>query len=178
MRTDSILFLDVASQTGVVEGPVGGVPQLQTVRFSRDYDDDFDAAGRAVLWMAERFALSVPKAVYVEAPPEVGSMQGHTNAQSLTRLIGLVWSIAGVCKARGVPIRTANVKTVRTWFIGQGNMEGQRAKREAARVARELGFEPKNLDEADAFAGWYWACGLHEGGPEAPRTHWAQRQLV
>jgi hypothetical protein len=172
---EEIIFLDLAGRTGVCEGEVGGTPRLYSVQLSRESDDDFDAAGRAVLWMAERFILSRPRAVYAEAAPAFTSMRGKTNARTLKLLIGLGYAIGGVCKARRVPFHVISVSTVRAWCIGQGNMEGEKAKRESARVARALGWFPSNLDEADAAAGWAFACSLCDKTIRRPMEHWAKR---
>jgi hypothetical protein len=55
-------------------------------------------------------------------------------------------------------------------------MEGQKAKRESARVARALGVNPANLDEADAAGGWFYCCSLHDKAIAAPFKHWVVRE--
>jgi hypothetical protein len=176
--SDALIFIDAASRTGIADGIIGEPPRLYTQQFAREFDAPDDAFGRAVLWMAERLVVSVPIAVYIEAPLSVGAHWGKTNARTTTLLIGLWAALAGVCKARGVPVHRANVSMVRKHFIGQGNMEGERAKRECLRVARDLGWNPKNLDEADAAAGFHYAASLHDKTILAPSRFWTERELV
>ena len=173
--TDDIIFCDVASHTGVAEGAPGSTPRLYTQPFVREFDDLPDIFGRATLWIAERLAVSVPKAVYVEAPLNPGTAWGHTNARTTMILIGLAANITGVVKARGIPCHWANVRTIRAWYLGLGNIPGEKAKRECMRVSRCLGWDPKNYDEADAAAGFAWACSLHDKSIEPPRAYWTPR---
>jgi len=176
MRDDgTLIFLDVAQQTGVAEGVPGGKPRLYTIRFAREFDESEDVFGRATLWIAERLAVSVPQAVYIEAALGAGAAWGHTNAKTSERLIGLWAAIAGVVRARGIPCRRANVKTIRKFFVGQGNLPSDKAKREVMRICRCLGWEPANFDEADAAAGWLYAASLHDKTLLAPREHWTPR---
>lgn len=156
-----IVFLDVASVTGVADGEVGGTPVLSTINLTRPGDHEWEAGGRAALWMAERLAKSLPRAVYIEAPISPGAMRGRTNAKTLLMLNGLAWSFASIAWLRRVPVRSVAVSTVRKWFIGSGRMPSVQAKRACFEYARMLGADPKNLDEADAAAGWYWAAALH-----------------
>ena len=171
-----IWCFDVASVTGAAEGVPGAKPRLYTKRFSREFDEPEDVFGRATLWIAERLAVSTPKTVYIEAPLGAGVGWGHTNAATTNLLIGLWATISGVVRARGIPCHRANVRTVRAHFLGQGNLPGDRAKRECMRVCRSLGWEPNNYDEADAAAMWSWAASLHDKGLFAPREHWAPRE--
>ena len=173
-----LIFLDVASSTGVADGPIGGAPNLSTQRFARPDDARWDGAGRAALWMAERLAISLPLAVYIEAPVPHGGMKGKTNSRTLGLLNELATGCAAICKARRVPVYPANVSTIRAWFLGQGNMRGDDAKREAYRVATMIGWEPKNHDEADAAAGFHWACALHDRRLTAPPAHWQKGGIV
>jgi hypothetical protein len=178
-HSGNIIFIDAASTTGIADGPVGGIPALSTIQFAREHDSGPEKAwGRAVLWMAERFVFSLPVAVYIEAPLSVGTNWGHTNAKSTTMLIGLWAAISGVCEARGVPVHRANVATIRKHFIGQGNLPRDRAKRECLRIARALGWAPKTLDEADAAAGFHWACSLHDRRMAAPSAFWTAREAA
>lgn len=175
--SDELIFLDVASKMGCADGIIGKSPRLYTVSLSREADGFFTGPARGARWAAERLYVSRPRAVYIEAPPQVGAMHGHTNAKTITDLIGLVKAIGAIFENAGIPTHTAHVGTVRKWFLGAGNMKGDVAKRDAARIARALGWAPNNLDEADAAAGWHWACGLH-GGFEQPKHLWISRSAA
>src|SRR5579863_5262291 len=134
-----LIFLDIASQTGCADGEIGAVPRLYTQTFARAGDHRWDGAGRAALWMAQRLQVSRPVAVYIEAPGRAMSFRGKTSAGTLLLLNDLATGCAAVCKNFGVPVYEVSVNTVRAWFLGDGRMPGDQAKREAARIARALG---------------------------------------
>ena len=163
--TDDIIALDIASTMGIAEGVPGGKPRLYTVKLNRDADSPEDCFGRATLWIAERLTVSVPTAVWIEAPLAPGSHWGRTNSETTLLLIGLWAAIAGVVRARGVPCRRATVASVRRHFLGEGNghMPGPEAKRAAFKRAVLLGWAPKNHDESDAAALWDYAGSLYRG---------------
>jgi len=165
-----IIALDIAGRTGVAEGRPGEVPRLYSVDLRKPDDEFEDTFGRAVGWIADRL-YAEKKAVeerdlriVVEAPIITGS-GGGTNASSLIVTKGLWASISGFARARRIPVSRAHVATVRKHFIGVGNLPGDVAKREAKRVAEAMGWNPPNLDAADAAAIWHWAA--HKWNPDA-----------
>jgi len=160
-----ILSLDLASNTGVGEGRPGAVPRLYDAELRRDGDDWEDTWSRAVGWIADR--LYVERAaveagdlrIIVEAPIFVGKA-GAKNANSELVTKGLWACITGFARARGVMVHRVHVSTVRAQFLGNGQMPGEAAKREARRVCRALGWNPPSLDAADAGALWWYGCNL------------------
>lgn len=173
--SDEIWFLDVAGNMGVAQGPPGKIPRLYTVPISKEHDDHEDAFGRATLWIAEQLSLTQPRAVFIEAP-RGASVWGNTNADTNMRLIGLWAAIAGVVKARKIHCQRGSVSTIRKFFIGVGNMPGPQAKKEVIRVCRSLGWDVANDNEADAAAGWLWACSLYDKTLAPPRALWMPRE--
>lgn len=157
-----ILACDVASKCGLAEGEPGGVPQLSTEIFGRPGDEKFDAFGRAVKWAAGRVSRE-PKvgAVYMEE--SVFIKDGRTTFRVNQVLGGLRACVAGVFRARGIPVHDTSIRTVRACFLGKGNgnLPGDVAKELSMRRARQLGWNPEDLDQADAAAIWFWASGVH-----------------
>ena len=166
-----LIFLDVASKCGVAEGLVGAaVPTIYCERFARP-DERIEAGlRRAGNWMAARIQLSRPRAVYIEAPLSSG-VWGKTNSNTTLLLQSLWAALATVCGIANVPCRRGNVQTIRKFFVGEGRPDDPKDR--VMEVCQRLGWKPKNYDEADAAAGWYWACSLYEGGPRNPSQHWA-----
>jgi hypothetical protein len=151
-----ILALDVASRTGVCEGRAGETPIFYTKQFAKEGDEHEDVFAAALLWLVERLKVDLPDAVYIEAPLSPG-VYGKTNAETTTRLLGMWATLAAAVKVKGVRYRRAKVSTVRAAFIGHGRLEGAEAKRRAFDLCKALGWAPKNRDEADAGAIFWWA---------------------
>ncbi|WP_070998841.1 hypothetical protein [Methylobacterium sp. C1] len=160
-----ILSLDLASNTGVGEGRPGAVPRLYDAELRREGDDWEDTWSRAVGWIADRLYLERQAVedgdfrIIVEAPIFVGKA-GAKNANSELVTKGLWACITGFARARGVMVHRVHVSTVRAQFLGNGQMPGEAAKREARRVCRALGWNPPSLDAADAGALWWYGCNL------------------
>lgn len=153
-----IWAFDIASQMGVAEGYAGEKPRLYTVRLASTDDDLDDAFGRAVKWMAERLLVERPDRIIIEAPIPGSKKNGKTSARSVWLTVGLASCITGTAKAKRVPVRRANISSVRKHFIGIGNLPGDVAKPRTVRLCRALGWEPPNHDAADAGACWHWGC--------------------
>lgn len=165
-----ILALDVASVTGVAEGEPGGTPTLSTVRFAQPNDGPFEAFGRATKWAARRVSREPQiMAAYIEAPAIM--KWGKTNHRTTEMLRGLRACVAGVMRARDIPVHDASIRAVRACFIGNGNLPGVTAKAESMRIAKLLGWNPKNLDEADAAGIWFWASSLYDNRIRPPSEH-------
>ena len=148
------MFLDAATQCGVAEGPTDGQPRLYTVNFAAR--DDAHVFARAQGWLARRLSQPpIPKAIWIEEPQR-GRWDNATY-----RLVGLGAALSGTAVLFGVPAHFANVRTIRKYTLRRGDLPGDDAKRLAMRLARASGLDPNNLDEADAWAGWMFACSLY-----------------
>lgn len=157
-----ILFLDVASAMGVAEGMPGQLPILSTVNFSGDHDED--VFGAAIRWLNAKISADEPLAIWIEAPISMGAGQiwGKTNSKTQTRLVGLWASLAGLARARSIPCHKVAVQTIRAFTLNDGWIKRKDAKRETVYAVRALGCKPKNYDEADAAAGFFWASSLYK----------------
>ena len=162
--TGEVLALDVASRTGITEGWPGAEPRIYHKVFLKEhesgkgFDHLDDMASRAIVWMAERLQVSLPARIAIEAPPPEQALQGQTNARSTAVKLMLIGALAGVAKARNVPVYFRGIGQVRKHFIGKGNLPAAEAKPRVKRVCELLGWDPKNFDESDAAALWAFEC--------------------
>lgn len=166
-----IIALDIATKCGVAEGRPGEVPRLYSVELRRSGEEFEDSFGRAVKWMAQRLAADDAAVragdvrVMIEAPIMGTSFddkdgEKRTNADTLLITKGLWAAVSGFARARGIMVRRVAVSTVRKHFIGSGRVPKAQAKKQVRDVCLALGWEPPNLDAADAAAVWHYAAHL------------------
>lgn len=149
-----ILALDLsAKNTGIALGRPGEKPRLSSVSFAAP-DDPYEVAAKAMEWVSLRLKLSPPAWMVAEA--RIPTSWGGTNANTTLILDGLAMIMGGAAKLKSIPWRTASVSSVRTHFIGVGNLKGEVAKPLVVARCRDLGWEPPNRDAADAAAVWFW----------------------
>lgn len=151
MTAPLVLFLDISkTRTGIAFGRIGEVPTFLSIDGSEL--DDIAAMMKLGRWLIEWINVSQPDFIFYEAPIDRVVSSAHTTIV-LAKMTGMVEFIAGM---KSIPHRKANVQTVRVAFLGQGRPEDP--KHHAKLMCEALGWEPKNLDEADAGAGFYFAC--------------------
>jgi hypothetical protein len=167
-----ILALDVASQMGVAEGRVGQVPRSYTVNLGDRDCTMAERAGKATRWIAERLMVDRPDWIYIEAPLNpTASRDANSTIVALT----LFGALAGPAQCKLRNVGQANVQTVRSAFLGHGRpkMPKERAKA----MCKALGWDPKNTDEADALAVWWWAGMKHAPRLYTPITPMLQAKI-
>lgn len=191
----TIMALDISSRAmGICEGRPGEKPRFETVRLKRPDDTAEDAFAEAIAWAALRFRSFPPDRLVIERrlptmnafrQDEEGKVRPTTNPTTVYLLCGLSAIITGAARRigiRNVPGHGVDgygvaVSTARKAFIGKGNMKGEDAKRLAMQVSKTLGWEPTDLDQADAACVWSWAC--QQLAPDkAPGTHPLQLQAL
>ncbi|MCX5495396.1 hypothetical protein OSH11_11820 [Kaistia dalseonensis] len=166
MADATLLTLDLARQTGWAEGELDRFPRLGTVRLTPEgaHYTDLHLALFRHLW--DRFSAFPPRYVVIEAP----MMRQRNPADEGMRLIGLATTAALVCRLKGIPPPIiVHPSTVRAFFIGghqfiykghalrgSGNLDSEASKFCVMERCRRLGLDPKNYDESDAAALWYW----------------------
>lgn len=150
----SIIFLDIATSTGWCEGIPGQKPTFGSFRTSKDGDNADKFAGM-FKWVGERFQIFKPQAMFFEAP----LARNATTAEALMGMAGAAQAAARLC---GVwKIQRAHVGSVRAFFLPKGSpRSGDAVKAAVISRCKELGYNPKNDDEADAIAGWLFACSI------------------
>ena len=159
MTAPLILALDISkSCTGVAFGRVGETPTFLSIKGSEL--DDVAAMMKLGRWLIEWTKVAKPDHVFYEAPIDRVLSSAHTTIV-LAKMTGMVEFICGM---KGLQHRKANVQTVRVSFLGQGRPEDP--KQHAKLMCQALGWEPGNLDEADAAAIFYWG-GIQVGQGKA-----------
>ena len=148
----TIVAIDCATVSGVAEVEPGAKPRFYSVRFASPGDEHPETFKRALVWIARRLAIGDVAAVYLEAPLRMGAASGQTNADTVLRLNGLWAVISAAAKSRGVRYRDVSVQDARRVFIGERGLRREEAKERAMRMAHLIGWDPNNLDEADAAA--------------------------
>lgn len=151
MTSPTVLFLDISkTRTGIAFGRVGEVPTFLSIDGAEI--DDIAAMMKLGTWLIGFIKVNKPDFIFYEAPIDRVLSSAHTTIV-LAKMTGMVEFIAGM---KAIPHRKAHVQTVRVAFLGQGRPDDP--KQHAKLMCEALGWAPKNLDEADAGAGFYWGC--------------------
>ncbi len=99
-------------------------------------------------------------AIYCEEPLQPQALAGHTTFDTIYLAYGLAAHAASFAEAKGVRFHMVNQSVWRRHFIGRMKRGTKRAtlKDYAKERARQLGFTPRNDDEADAIGLLTYAC--------------------
>ena len=156
---ETIIALDLATHTGWAEGVPGKPPVLGSIRFGSPGSSHEEAFAEAMTWIGERVLAFPPRLLVMEAPLPPSLMRGQTNADTARKLMGLAAIIGGTAHKLGCwNIREASVADVRHYFLGKRNIPSKDAKRATLAKCRDMGLEPKNDNEADAAALFFYTC--------------------
>ena len=179
MFEGTILALDLsAKNTGVAEGRPGSIPRLYSQPFKTDGDDERKTHGHCLKWIAERIAASCPDVIAVEA-------QLDTLLQNSIKSVRLIAGLHGIINAaswnKGIPLLRLKVYDTRKHFLGAGRIQGVKGdavKRLVRARCYDLGWEPPNLDAADAaavFALASWRLAPGEGVAPIHASWWRDK---
>jgi len=158
MPTPLILAVDAATQTGFCLGRPGQSPEFGTVNFGDSGDSHLEVGAQALKWIAHLLTDRRPDQLWIEEPLGFESKQGQTTGMTRVRLNGLWMVIGSAARLKGVPVHPVTVSSARKPFLGHGRLKRHEAKKRARAMCRLLGWEPRNDDEADAGAIWWFAC--------------------
>lgn len=165
----SIMALDVATACGIAEGPLGGRPTCATFSFNSEGGDHFAVGEKALQFFADRLTLTPPALVIIERPGLHSVAKGRSTLDTFFRLYGLAFLAGTAARCRGVlRITVADAGEARKHFIGISSLPGDIGKRLVQARCRDLGFEFKTPDEADAIALWSMACEQVQPGAGYP----------
>ena len=114
-------------------------------------------------------------AIYCEEPLQPQALQGHTTFETIYLAYGLCAHAASFAEAKGVRFHTVNQSVWRRHFLGAMKRGTKRAtlKDYAKERARQLGFSPRNHDEADAIGILDYACDR-----EGIRPPWSAHEVL
>lgn len=157
--SEAILFLDLATKTGWCDGIPDARPESGTMKLGRTNASDAEVFGNLMAWLGARLSDRRYARVVYEAPVGPG-MKGKTQYKTARRLGGLCSIVEGVCHLTGHPVYQASASSIRKAVLGNGRPENP--KEAVIAHVRHLGFEPQDDNEADAIAGWHYACLLQD----------------
>lgn len=152
----TILALDIAAQTGFAFGKPGEAPTSGTLRLQGEGLDE--RAHFLVCWMTKLVREHGIDVFYVELPMNPFHMKGKTTFSTILSLI-VYWGVSRVT-AYGLGIRyrlNVHPQDVRKWFLGVARPKTK--KLAVMAKCREMGWKPRDDNEADALAIWQFACG-------------------
>lgn len=170
MAETRVLFLDVATRSGFAIDADGGTrPRLGTFRVPANGEDIGQPCSRFQRWLTDMLTTHRPDMVGFEAPLVMSGRNGskvRTNIFTVRLLFGLATMVEVVCHDTGITCREVNVQQVKKSFAGHGRAE----KTDMIARCRELGWDPKDHNEADAAAGWAQMKTLYVPGWAAKAT--------
>lgn len=171
--SEAILFLDLATTTGWCEGAPGSRPASGSRRLGRTGASDAEVFGLTLGWLGDMLTSRRYAKVIFEAPVGPG-MAGRTNFKTMRRLNGLCAIVEAVCHQTGHPVFQASAMSIRKVVLGTGKPENP--KQAVIAEMRRRGFDPADDNEADAIAGWIYACTIiDQRDPPLPRKTRATR---
>lgn len=155
-----VLGLDPSmSATGFALGkPKDRAPEIGVVKFSREHDPWPDFFGRVFRWYDIVLATHKPALVAIEMPMPTQARQGETNERAIAASYGMHAIFVGVAKAWKIEVLEVSVRTWRRYFLGMGNLPGERAKIAAMRLCRQLQWITEDHNGAEAAGIWSWGC--------------------
>ena len=168
MRGGPILALDIATNTGVALGdPRAGLPKLWTVRFGAQGSSLEASFAEAIAWTKDRLIDDKPSMIAFESPMAPSFMKGHTNANTIRKLMGLAAVIGGTAHGMGFyNLAEASVRDIRQHFLGTTRLRSADAKKATIARCRDIGLDTRDDNQADACALWCFAARLHPMQPE------------
>jgi hypothetical protein len=149
-----IWTVDIATNTGWACGLPGEVPRIGSLRFGPKSCGHEHRFAEAFDWASEFVFRHKPDVYAYEEPQPAFHQHGHTNLETQILLSGLIGAIgAAVSKAQVARLYRVRVSDIRHHFI-QKNPKRAIAKPMVIERCRQLGWEPRNDNEADALALW------------------------
>lgn len=144
--------LDMATNTGVAVGPIGGRPKLFTVDLGegKSHDERFANALRLAKRLITGGGVSH---LAIEAPFK----KKIDSTKKITLLIGITTCVRGWAAVNNVPVSIYATSTIDKHFLGAPAATKTRKQANMARC-KALGWDPATQDEADAAALWDLAC--------------------
>lgn len=147
-----IMALDPASTTGVCIGEPGQSPRLFSKAFKRDETDDpKDVFRRATRWLAEHLQTERIDHLAIEAP-----FPSQNFATSMISL-GLFGIFTGIAGCKGIQIKLVQISSWRKYFLSNGRLSKEQAKRQSMQVCEAMGWKADGHDSAEAAGIWSWA---------------------
>ena len=165
MSTDTlVLSLDIASSTGYAlarpsDLAAGRKPISGSIRLGAPGASPAEKGWAFIRWLGEFCTVHRPRVLVYEAPLPTSRAQGNSTNSTAFMLMGLAFVAISVAYGFGIYTHHAvHASTVRKHFIGKGNTPRKEAKAKTIAKCKQLGWEPKGDDEADALAILSYQC--------------------
>ena len=155
-----VLFLDLATVTGWCEGVPGEKPISGSLRLS--YQGATPAEKYAALFefLGQRTAVTRYHTIAFEAPLDPRHMGSKTNMNTARVLMGLAAITEAICGLTGTRTYECHLSDVRKFILAGSKPAKDEMKVAVIKMVRLMGHEPKDDNEADAVAGWYYATAI------------------
>lgn len=145
-----VIFLDLATSTGWAVGTVSGVEEFGTIVLPKTGVDVGLYLNVADSMIDRLVGKHLPTVLAFEAP----WLSRRDRIENTRKLHGLPNVVEQIASRRKLECVEASVHDVAEHFLGVPYPKGGDRKKMATRVkCRDLGFEVRNSDEADALAG-------------------------
>ena len=152
-----ILALDLATDTGICRGVVGGRPIFETISFA----GNGGVFACALVWISDYVRKSPsPDLIAIEDTLPTTFTKGRTNKQTNDRLIGLAAIVQAVAQQNKIELYKHSVSMIRRHFIGTNDFPRKQAKLYTIAKCKELGWAVEDDNQADAAALWQYQCSL------------------
>jgi len=157
-----IACFDIASTTGICWGVPGGKPHVASWSLWKAGERP---ARLSQFWdlLNEFFQDERPDIVRYEAPMNLAGMgKAGSSEETILLLRGAVGVFELAAYRAGIKdMGSYTVFQARKHLTGQARWKAKHGKAEVMRVAKMLGVKVEDTDQADAFAGWSFVCGLY-----------------
>ena len=157
-----IIALDWSRKsTGVAIGRPGEKPEFSTVKFATYANADIGDIGAALLTWVNEFTT--------QYRPDIVILERHMNPGDSRGMEAAIYAIAadaiikGACKLRRIRAEDVHRGTWTKFFLGNGGLSSNEAKKRGFEICLELGWNPNNYDESDAGGIWAWSCATYAG---------------
>lgn len=165
MSAPRILFVDGGSRFGWCYGPVGSIPISGS-----DFFANAKGASHQMIYVGaqrwlQKFVTEHEVDVFaVEQPVPDSHLKGQTNAATSHLKHGVIACLFAMAGHHRIyrPVEMP-ISTIRSKFIGAGNLKGEIAKPRILQKCLALGWiahdaADLSFDRSDAVAGWYATC--------------------
>lgn len=147
----SVLCLDLATTTGWACGEAGAPPRYGSFRLPSTGDDVGRYLVEFMRWLKGLIAAEAPREIVFEAP----ILPRKTTIATLRKLYGLAGATEVMAIDAGIPCSEISSGEVRRLFLGQHyprHAGRDEIKRAVINGCRQMGWEPRDDNEADALA--------------------------
>lgn len=151
-----ILALDIATTTGWAEGLPGERPVSGSIRLAPPGSSHAAVYGAMLAFLGARLSAFRYRMVIFEAPLDPRWKGAMTNTNTARLLLGLPAVVEAVAYQTGHMPREATSGDVRKHTLGC-RPKAAEAKPMVIAKAREMGFDPRDDNEADALMLWHYA---------------------